>query len=578
MFIEDEENDENDEIRVGKDEMNLIEHPWAAFGKRTDREPVIEHEWETRHPLTGKALKASWKVAANPALGLPTAADLRVYLVLMELTRDLNWPQVVPFTRHDLIKRLGWSHNQKHYEMLFSAFERLRGTTMSARNTFWDAGAGAYRNATFGILDSAEIVAEKGGRKPKTSNKTAAPTGSADVDTQGTSNDINSSRANKASESEIIPAMRSMSGHAIGSYFKWNDIIYKSFQDGYLRTFDLEFALSLDSDVALALYRYLGKKAFQGRGTFSIELQLLFDRHLGLAPAAYPSLMKQRLAPAHAELVERHFLEKVEYGPMRSRPGEKVIYTFARKRKMLGRGENKKATEAVASEELTPSPTLPFEADAADNRAAVPKPDNSRNSPHSTAPPLIESSVSGLISSVPNSLVPTEASTLIDRMTAIGVSSRVATELATSVSTESLVLQLDCLEDREPRAAAATFVKAVREGWEPPAKYLQRLKDQERARQAKLDKDASAARKAAQDAKHRQEMAIQEQDAATLDAVWEKLDERTQQRLELQVREKLEENEFLRARLQAGKLTSESPDWVQTRHGVLREMLGRAKV
>lgn len=312
--------DESEDIRIGKDEMNLIEFPWAAFGKRTDRQSVIEHTWEARHPITGKPLRASWKVAANPALGLPTAADLRVYLVMMELTREQGWPQVVPFTRHDLIKRLRWPHNQKHYEMLFDAFERLRGTTMSARNTFWDKGANSYRNATFGILDSAEVVAEKKGRKLR-----SARNADSGLDRGADPGDD--------SALQDLPSLTSMSGQAIGSYFKWNDILYKSFQDGYLRTFDLNFALSLHSDVALALYRYLGKKAFQGRATFSIELELLFSRHLGLAPAAFPSLMKQRLTQAHTELIERQFLEGVEYSAMRSRMGEKVTYTFARKRR-----------------------------------------------------------------------------------------------------------------------------------------------------------------------------------------------------------------------------------------------------
>jgi hypothetical protein len=69
---------------------------------------------------------------------------------------------------------------------------------------------------------------------------------------------------------------------------------------------------------------------------------------------------------------------------------------------------------------------------------------------------------------------------------------------------------------------------------------------------------------------------LQEQEAARLDTVWEKLDPRTCECLDGQVRDQLEANEFLRARLQAGKLTSDSPDWVKARHAVLREMLGKA--
>lgn len=58
--------------------------------------------------------------------------------------------------------------------------------------------------------------------------------------------------------------------------------------------------------------------------------------------------------------------------------------------------------------------------------------------------------------------------------------------------------------------------------------------------------------------------------------MWEKFDVRTRERLEKKVREKLEANKFLQARLQAGKLTPQSPDWVKARHDLLREMLGKA--
>ncbi len=58
--------------------------------------------------------------------------------------------------------------------------------------------------------------------------------------------------------------------------------------------------------------------------------------------------------------------------------------------------------------------------------------------------------------------------------------------------------------------------------------------------------------------------------------MWQKLDARTRERLDGQVREELEANEFLRARMQAGKLTPQSPAWVRTRDGILREILSKA--
>src|SRR5687767_8380787 len=78
-------------IRVGKDEMNIIEHPFASLWKNESREAIIYHEWETQHPVTNQLVKAWWRVEGSPELGLPTTADERVYLVLMELTREANF-------------------------------------------------------------------------------------------------------------------------------------------------------------------------------------------------------------------------------------------------------------------------------------------------------------------------------------------------------------------------------------------------------------------------------------------------------------------------------------------------------
>lgn len=110
-------------------------------------------------------------------------------------------------------------------------------------------------------------------------------------------------------------------------------------------------------------------------------------------------------------------------------------------------------------------------------------------------------------------------------------------------------------------------------------KYFERVEAAGRAKNAKKVSvsEAEEQEKAAQEAKKSEETASREQKAAALDTMWEKLDARTQERVEKQVREKLEANEFLPARMQAGKLTAESPDWVKARHDLLREMLAGAR-
>jgi hypothetical protein len=167
------------------------------------------------------------------------------------------------------------------------------------------------------------------------------------------------------------------------------------------------------------------------------------------------------------------------------------------------------------------------------------------------------------------------ATDLLQRMLDLKISPDVARDLLASTPAEALGLQLDCLRDRRAKDPAAVFVKAVREGWAPPAKYFERIEAAERAQKAKAVAEAEKRKEAAQEAAKRQETASQEQETAAMEKMWEKLDARTQERLEKQVREKLEASEFLRARMQAGKLTPQSPDWVKARHDLLRETLGQ---
>ncbi len=473
-------------IRTGKDELNLIEHPFASMWDKEAHDAVIHHEWEARHPVTGKTVKASWRVAGDPERGLPKPNDERVYLVLLELTREAHFQsQTIYFTRYDLIRRLNWTHNDKSYQMLSDAFKRLQSVKIQAENAFWEPRAKSFRNVGFSIIDNFDILNEKPGRKSKKNEQTELPM----------------------------------------SYFRWNDVMFQSFQAGYMRTLDLGLALSLKGDIALRLYRYLDKKVYDGRSRFEIELGALCERHLGMRAARYPSKHKERLKGAHDELIGRGVLQSVSYEPMKSKKAEKVCYLFPLKTLALPKAEHDH---------------LPVE-------------------PRSEAPPKAS---------------PT--SDPLQRMLDLKISPEVARDLLASTSIEALRLQLDCLRDRRAKDPAAVFVKAVREGWEPPAKYFERVESAERAQNAKTVAEAKKRAKAAQEADKRQEKVSQDQEAVTLEQMWEKMDTRTQGQLEKQVREKLEASEFLRARMQAGKLTPQSPDWVKTRHDLLRAILSKS--
>jgi plasmid replication initiation protein len=293
-------------VRAGRDEMNLVEYPFAALAKHGGTKSAkIEQTWETTHPISGRPVTARWRVIGDPDLGLPTPQDERVYLVLMEITKDQGFTDKhITFTRYDLLKRLGWPADKAHYEMLYAAFQRLKALSITAENSFWDASAKSFRNVGFSLIDNFDIIAAKPGRKALPGSR---------------------GRKKKSGETDFGEPELSL------SWFKWNEVVFESARNGYIKTLDLDFALSLDTPLSLRLYRYLDKKRRSdgaARYTFQIEIHLLCERHLGMTPQRFVSTLKSRLEGAHAELAARGFLKGVQYLPMRSRPGEKVIYTF----------------------------------------------------------------------------------------------------------------------------------------------------------------------------------------------------------------------------------------------------------
>ena len=411
-------------IRHGRDEMNLVEYPFASLWKNTEPGTEILHEWETTHPISGKTVKAFWRVTGDAKFGLPTASDEQLYLALMELTQQAGVQnQVIHFTRYDLLKRLGWPDQPQYYAALRDAFTRLLAVTITAQNAFWDAKARSFRTVGFSLLDNFDILEEQRGRK-------------------------------KSGQSSL-PL----------SFFKWNDVLFDSFQAGYLKALDLDFALSLKSSIALRLYRYLDKKSFDARRTFEIELAALCERHLGMRPNPYPSKYKERLKNAHDELIARGFLESVSYEAMKTKKSDKVCYVF------MARSQRITSSQAPADEPQVAAHTQMISSSA--DQLTVNQPTLLEESGHEKKPQKEPQTHT-------THLVPD----VFQQMLALKVSPEVARELLQSASEDAIRIQLDCLSDRSPKDAAAVFVKAVREGWQPPSKYLKRQKAAERAQKS----------------------------------------------------------------------------------------------
>jgi hypothetical protein len=476
-------------VRSGKDEMNLIEHPFGSLSKERDTRS-IELSWQSRHPETGKLVDASWVVNGHHELGLPTANDEKVYLVAMELTREAEWKQEIHFTVRDFLKRLGWSMNDEGYKRLHEAFARLSNVRIEAKNAFYHPQSRHYLNAGFGLIDTYVLAGEGPGRKSR----------------QRLANPL--------------------------TYFVWNKIIYESFLTGNVRTLDLDFALSLDRPLSMRLFRYLDMKRYDGKRKFEIGLRDLCEKHLGcVVEGRYDSQLKQTISPAHEELTKKGFLKSASFEPMKTRKGLKCVYEFSdgtvlpndSELKPIKQGEQLQLMMPEGLQPIFGSPETLEVDDSNFVKNAIPQSGN-----------LFEA-IEVSNESQPDTL----DATLVARLVEQGVTETVARDLCSQFEAEQIEKQLACLADRSPKNPAGALIKAIRGDWALPPQYLERIKRQNQQKERQMELEAQEAQKAAQKALERQETARVGAENLHLDAMWSKLDEKTRERIDLDCRSKL---------------------------------------
>ena len=92
------------------------------------------------------------------------------------------------------------------------------------------------------------------------------------------------------------------------SSFRWNEVIFRSFQSGNLKQLDLEFYLKLRLPTTKRMFRFLDKR-FYRRDRLDFDLKTLACEHIGMSRSYKPTELKRRLRPALEELETLGFLE-----------------------------------------------------------------------------------------------------------------------------------------------------------------------------------------------------------------------------------------------------------------------------
>ena len=501
-----------------QDLLVLCEFPFATLSKgrgvkdAQQQLNLIEHQWDTRTPR-GKSVRAIWRVRGDEEYGLPNALDERVYMVLMQLSFEQGYPTRVRFSTYDLLKRIGWGDSKERYEDVIHAFRRLSGVRLFAQNVL-RAVPGRPEMFTFGESGSS-IIGHYHLRHEQILAPPERPLPGRLAQGPGFE-----AGAGFNEEGEVNMALfpDEVGASADCSHFSWSLPVQELLRAGQLRTLSLEFALSLKRPTALRLARYLGKKAFDGKEAFEIGLARLCGMHLGMTTTPHDSVMQQRLKAAHEELIARNFITKVEFSEMKSQDGQKVRYEFGPR--AYAQNDRAGAIEnPLAPQEQIP---LPFEGEAG------------ASSTSSTDAPLPSGKAASGLSMDEELVAP-----LIARMEAIGVSTGVARELLALVGTSEVEMQLACLDEREPRDRAATFVKATREMWSPPAAYRDRIEAKVREEERRAASEEAERRRVVEREQEQRESERQAHENSQLDALWEKLEEPTRALLEREAVERL---------------------------------------
>jgi len=250
---------------AGSDEMNLAEFPFASLRRRGDsRKAIIYEGWTT--DKDGNRLQQKWTVQGGSVVGLPTEFDERVYVALMAITTRENFEsRKVPFSVYEILKIMRLTNSKRDYQHVEHALDRLQGVSIKAEGAFWDNETKELVRTVlaFGLVDEYWLSYREKNKKVR--------------------------------EREGVPA-----------YILWNERIWKSIQDRYVKSLDIGFYFNLKNPLTRRLYRLLDKRLWK-KGQYEFDIFDLAAK-LGMVHYKFPAEIRKKIKPAIAELISSGFL------------------------------------------------------------------------------------------------------------------------------------------------------------------------------------------------------------------------------------------------------------------------------
>lgn len=278
--------------REGKDEMNLVELPFALISNRNSQKvSTIERRWAIQEK-NGKTKNCYEIITGSNKRGLPTFQAEQVTIAALALTfRKQAKDPKIRTTQYEMCSLLHWPYTSQYRKQLRDMFSLLKGITIET-NHFYNAKTGKHEWAVFGIMDNAHFSQEEG-------------------------------------------------------YFKWNEDFWNALQLGHIKQLDTGIYFSLKRNLSKRLFRYADRHIYNGRG-HEIDLKrLCYDKLLMMGAYHGTSGLIQKLQPAIDEIngVEQNGFQLMQISIAKSKntpSGKKVVFEKARK-------SRQSASEALGS-------------------------------------------------------------------------------------------------------------------------------------------------------------------------------------------------------------------------------------
>jgi hypothetical protein len=238
--------------------LNLAEFPLSAIADRfLDGAKTVVFEDTVWDEEKRKRLPRKLTISGSDRFGLPTAKDDDVLLACIQLSalgdfqrRDLH------FSRYELLKLLRWPDETRYYRRLATSLRRWKGLTVYSDRAFYDKARRSWVNKDFSVFDNLYIYEREEDERREAS---------------------------------------------ADSWFVWNEVVYGSFQAGYLKKLDWDLYLRLKDPVAKRLYRFLDKR-FYHSDRLVIDLDELAFRKVRVSGNYNAAQVKRALLKGIREL------------------------------------------------------------------------------------------------------------------------------------------------------------------------------------------------------------------------------------------------------------------------------------